>query len=397
MTARRHQTFRRGGVSRRSWWGTIGVGWSLVVLALVTCGPEAPPVASTEITEWTVADTPLTVIGEAEGEATHLFASVADVELLADGGVVVADRGTHSVRRFAPDGTFMWEAGGEGEGPGEYGFIVGTVVTSGDTTLVWDGGLGRLTRLGPDGSLAGTLAVRTTGGPPDLHLGRTADGGSVFVWIRRDIMTREGLVPDPMAAGRFAADGALRTTLVTGPGIRRLDGQVLPFSAHFLAALVGDTLIVTDGSRPELRVVGPDGSEMRRFDLPVEAVPAATARDTLSALLGPADATRLDELPGGPATDSVPYLAELLSAPSGELWVKVYDPATDNHWQGRRRTGGRWLVVGLDGEARAWVTIPEGVRLLAVHGDRIAGRTRDALGVEQVVVYPLRQRPPTSR
>jgi hypothetical protein len=133
--------------------------------------------------------------------------------------------------------------------------------------------------------------------------------------------------------------------------------------------------------------VGPDGAELRRLELPVEGTPATAARDTLRARLGPDDGPRLDEVSGLPAADSIPYLAELLPDPRGRLWVKAYDPATDNHRQGRRRTGGRWLVVGLDGRAVGWVTIPDGVRLMAVGGDRIAGRTRDGLGVERVVVY----------
>jgi len=98
------------------------------------------------------------------------------------------------------------------------------------------------------------------------------------------------------------------------------------------------------------------------------------------------DLRRVREVPG---TDSIPAFSELLKDDAGHLWLKRYDARTDSHWVRRKRTGGAWLVVGTDGRVIARTMVPDGFRLMAVRGERLAGVAVDRLGVERVQVYAL--------
>lgn len=89
----------------------------------------------------------------------------------------------------------------------------------------------------------------------------------------------------------------------------------------------------------------------------------------------------------------IPVISELLSDHRGRLWTKRYEPAIDSHWLLRQRTGGSWLVMEPGGDPVALVSMPDGFRLMDVRGDRVAGVSRDELGVERVEVRRLDRSP----
>jgi len=72
------------------------------------------------------------------------------------------------------------------------------------------------------------------------------------------------------------------------------------------------------------------------------------------------------------------------------LWLKRYRPATDNLWTGfPGGTGGARVILEPDGTVAATITLPDGLFLADIRGDRLAGVTRDQLEVERVVVYEI--------
>lgn len=79
-------------------------------------------------------------IGASDGADEHLFSIIAGGLIRPDTSLVLADRATHEVRRFAMDGTFLGRHGREGEGPGEYEYIrgAGRCVASGFTIFDLD-------------------------------------------------------------------------------------------------------------------------------------------------------------------------------------------------------------------------------------------------------------------
>ena len=58
-------------------------------------------------------------IGRLDGDDPYLFSYIRDVAADEEGRVLAADRQTHEIRVFEPDGGFAFRFGGPGEGPGE--------------------------------------------------------------------------------------------------------------------------------------------------------------------------------------------------------------------------------------------------------------------------------------
>ena len=89
-----------------------------VAAALTACGPE--PTLQGEIgQEDTLRAEIDLVIGVIEGEQEYLFENIAGLTRDADGRIYVGDRGGRDVRVYGPDGRYLFQVTGPGEGPGE--------------------------------------------------------------------------------------------------------------------------------------------------------------------------------------------------------------------------------------------------------------------------------------
>jgi len=78
--------------------------------------------------------------------AAHEFHHVSDATRLADGSIVVANRGSNEVQLFSSTGDFLGAAGGRGEGPGEFERLTSVHEASDGSIIAFDFWLGRLTR-----------------------------------------------------------------------------------------------------------------------------------------------------------------------------------------------------------------------------------------------------------
>lgn len=374
-------------MSRRSRAGTSAAMLALFVGA--ACGESAadggidPPPET-----WSVGPEPVVSIGQTQGDAAYLFTRVAGVRLLPDHRIVVADRGSSTLRIYGPDGGFEREMGGEGEGPGEFRYLSHLRVTPPDTIEAYDSDLYRLTRFLVTGALVSTLQMEPETGFPEMYMGTFRNGQHAVAWIDQ-VAVREGVItPDEMVLGRFDADGRAVDAFARMPGMRRLRSP-LPFSPHLVTAKIGDTVYYTDGLGGTLRAADPVAGLAWEVPVPTPARDPEAAFAELAGKLAAADARRLEEVRQVRGTDTIPAFADMLAAPDARLWLKRYRPATDSHWLGRPRNGGEWLVVEPGGDVIAGVTLPADFRLMDVRGGRLAGVARDELGVERVQVYAL--------
>ncbi len=90
---------------------------ALLFLAAACSGGDGPaPAADVPTFEGTVD----LEIGELEGDDPYLFSSIFSVAADPLGRILVTDIGAHEVRAFDPDGNFLFQLGGEGDGPGEF-------------------------------------------------------------------------------------------------------------------------------------------------------------------------------------------------------------------------------------------------------------------------------------
>lgn len=369
-----------------------------VLLALAGCSPEASLESGTEdgTGVWSVAATPVATIGVLDGEPEYILRDVKEVRLLPDGRVVIADGGTPPIRVYAPDGTYERGIGGTGEGPGEFLDVARLFVIEPDTIEAYDWRTFRLSRFLADGTFISTRPFIASEGRPEIYIGRFSDGGHAFGWISAAGRSSSTVLADSMQFGRFGTDGTLEQVLHTTTGMRRFDRGPVPFSPRLYVEMVRDSIVFTDGLEPELHVLGPAGAVARTIRIPVEPPDAAAAEATLRVELGrepDSDSERImqrsvEQFEAVPDRDLVPHLSTMLVDDGNRFWVKRYRPATDNAWTGFfGGTGGEWLVVEPEGTVVATITLPDGLYLSDVRGDRLAGVARDELEVERVVVY----------
>ncbi len=378
------------------------ISWipALLLVAAAGCGPGDDAPSDGGAIRWEVDARPALSVGQIEGEEPYVFANVQGVRLLPEGGVAVADGASGTIRIFGPDGAFVRQMGGEGEGPGEFSGLASIRLRPPDTIVAFDYRNPRTTRFLRSGELVSTTSLTGHDGFPVL-VGMYDDGAAAAGWIRPGPRDPEVVSPDRMRVGRFGSDGELGEILVQEPGMRRTsypEGSQfsygpIPFSAHFLYGMIGDTLFYTDGLGGVIDVVGPAGDSIRTLHVPFEGWSVREARTRLEPELDSALARDLDGVLDVPGTDSIPTVSALLvDEGRGHLWLKRYDPATDSHWlRTDRVTGGEWAVLETDGRVVARISLPGGLRLMDVRGDRIAGVARDELDVERVRVYEVRR------
>lgn len=128
---------------------------TLAVLAAGCVGSDATREGDASAESWTLG-APSVEIGTVEGETAYLLHQVADAIRLADGRIAVLNAGSHEVRLYGADGTYLGSIGREGDGPGEFRSPARLRHRGGDTVAVVDEGLRRTTALTLEGDVVGT-------------------------------------------------------------------------------------------------------------------------------------------------------------------------------------------------------------------------------------------------
>lgn len=352
---------------------------------------------------WLVDAEPALEVGTLDGPEETQFARLTATALRSDGVVLVADAGNARVSVFAPDGSFLWSQGRDGDGPGEYRRVGDLVALTGDSALVYDAGARRVTVVDPDGALARTyLPTPPEGSFMSAPLGEVvpgilaASGGAFF---GDDTPLTDGSAT--RRPTRYLLAGAEGETLDTLPALpgREMwliaDGQAisiwsLPFARDALVAAGAGVVAMGVTERPEWQVLDASGTLIRVVRLAVPERPV-TAEDWDRAreaqIPEDADAARRsavrDVYDAVPQAETWPVFSDLAVDDGGHLWVERYAAP----WE--EDQPGRWWVFDPRGTFLGEVAFPAGFELDAVRGDRAVGRWEDELGVGRVRVYRI--------
>ncbi|MFQ5703059.1 MAG: hypothetical protein ACE5HT_03465 [Gemmatimonadales bacterium] len=115
---------------------------------------ELDPVAITEPPRgWTIAAQPSVVIGGDESRNEYQLSNPVDATRLSDGQIVIADRGSASLRWYDRDGRYLRDVGRLGEGPGEFQHLRWIDRWGSDSVIAYDLSLRRVSVFGPGGEL----------------------------------------------------------------------------------------------------------------------------------------------------------------------------------------------------------------------------------------------------
>lgn len=131
---------------------TLGAAWTGTVDTvdgvMVVTNPAQPILTGADA--WRLEET--LSIGVLEGDPAYQFGGIAAIEVDEAGFIYVLDPRVQRVAVFDSAGVFGREFGREGEGPGEFRYP-SRLLWEGDTLVVWDSRLRRLSYFDRDGNL----------------------------------------------------------------------------------------------------------------------------------------------------------------------------------------------------------------------------------------------------
>lgn len=369
---------------------------------------------------WVVADSPSVSIGGQAGDPAYDLNQVAGVALLGNGRIAVAVGGAFQLRIYDPAGAHLASSGGQGSGPGEYQGMAGLWRMPGDSLLVSDLLVRRLTvvddsgRVGRTFSLGGeTGFAMPTNGRMSLAIPvGTFGDGSVLGAIQGFSLSeqREGVFRDTVAYVRYGPDGALADTVTRLPGIEMESVTMtigpqsfsapspVPLGRATMITPAGDRVLLTTNDSWEIRVLRPDGATERLIRLrfaPRTLTPEQVAAhrqetrdqiENMPMLRGVPEPIRkqmTDRVDQAKYPETMPYITAIFPAPDGSIWVHEQGTPGDE-----RQT---MAVLDSTGAFLGRLRLPDRFRLMSVGTDRIAGVWRDADDVEYAWVLPLRR------
>jgi hypothetical protein len=397
------------------------------IVALAGCVTERPPSPAVTVVDsagvtvvmsheaqwnqgggWTVPAEPRRVIGVLNGSVEYQFFDVAAASRQADGDVVVADAGSHTVRLYSSDGVFKRLLGGAGSGPGEFQRPTQILVRASDSIVVWDDAAYRITKYDSAGTFVGahtlsraTVAKAVT---PPLYPGSTLLLCSGELLIRLIEKSR-----DSPTASRFRQrSGALRVN----PDLAAIDTLMLfgdveqvlvdsPWGPLALVpALAKNTSIAVQPTEPRVCLGEQEGPEVLCFEpdgstiaprwlagpiaVRVDEREVSAWRETTLELyeqkLRPDDARRLVAQIPVPAVR--PEYSELLLDREGNLWVKRGPTASGD------AESIEYLVFDRQGVMLGSVLLPP-MRILEIGTDYVMGVYEDQLEVQYVQILEI--------
>lgn len=233
---------------------------------------------------WMSDSTPRVEIGRASGSEPMLLNDVRAAGRLRDGRLVVANSGSRELRYFAPDGNWLTTVGGDGEGPGEFRSVSFLAVLAGDSVLVYDRSLQRVTVLDSAGGFVKSWSTIVAGAPilQDV-VGVTSTGDVVmYAFVGAEPQT-VGPYTTPQVIGVFDRASESYSVIDTIAGSEaaqvrregRLVPAIRPFGRKSDIAVAGPHIVVLDAEvEQSIQVYSPDGHLVRavRFDVPRQRI-----------------------------------------------------------------------------------------------------------------------------
>ena len=327
-----------------------------------------------------------------DADAEHEFFRVNGARILADGTLAVVNSGSQDILFYNQQGDLQSVVGGEGDGPEEFRFPAWVRALPGDSLLVFDSRLRRLSVISPERRIA--RSARLEGSLLNANLVGVLDNGRVVIGnltivppassepqvsdtelLLFDVEgVRVGKVGD-FPAGRFVLRGE-----------RGLANVVFdPFTTF---AVIGTEIWVGTGRDYEVRMVDGGGETTRiaRWWGPDRTVTAADrerwADERVSSARTPEERERArEDASQAVFADHRAAYGLLWAARNGDLWIREFQPWPSDSL--------RWLVLDSAGRPKAHVRTPSRLRVFDVLDDWIAGVVDDDFDVTHVVLYQL--------
>ncbi|HKP28648.1 MAG TPA: hypothetical protein VJU15_04570 [Gemmatimonadales bacterium] len=367
-----------------------------------------------------MVDSPLVDIGGKAGDPAYDLPQVTGVIMLADGRLAVGVGGAYQVRFFAPDGTHLATLGRKGSGPGEFQALGAMWRFPGDSVMVTDFMLRRLTVVSDSGQLGRSFSLGGEAGFQMPQGGRFSfampggilpDGRVLAVaqafrvndarpGAYRDsadyiLYSNSGSAPDTL--GRFPAIEMEQVTMTMGAQSFSAPTPV-PLGKTTPTAIVGNDLMISMNDRWEIEQHRSDGTLKRLIRLNV--APKEIGADDISAhrnvmrqaiedqpmLRGMPTQIKqqmFDRVEKASYPKTFPFIAAIDGSADGSTWVfEQARPGVEQRV---------YAVFDSSGAFLGRVTFPDRFEPRTIGVDKVAGVWKDADDVEHVRVYAIRK------
>jgi hypothetical protein len=350
---------------------------------------------------WAVNPEPAVDIGVLEGAAEYQLFRVRDARRLDNGNIVVANGGTE-LRFYDPTGTYLYTAGREGGGPGEFQNLAWIKPYLGDSLLTYDFNQVRMSLWDQDGNFGRSYKISPQGDVGFiLGVGVFADG---TLLAKAPLMFRggitEGAVRDDEEYHTYSMEGELIDTVGMFAGPHQFikagrDGNMVmveaitpPFGRSSFMEPFGDKLYFGSGDSYEIERRSKDGTleQLIRRDTPTRPVTADDVERFIESEIADIedandrrDRRQLYEEMAVPET--MPAYEDLKVDDVGNLWVADYEPDPDADLL--------WTVFDPDGRMLGQVVLPSRLDVKQIGDDFVLAVWRDEFEVEHVRLYEL--------
>ena len=357
--------------------------------ACSTDSPEAAVTPDPSADRPWAASPPVVPVLEATTGDDALLSYIWDLGMDSRGHIYVVDFQEPGVIELNADLGYERTIGREGEGPGEFGRTATVQLLPGDSVLVWDSQLQRLT-LFPPGS-GDVLSVHSLGTQEGsgttwklpgsagyLALSSTAyqadgsDQGETRTAVLRLVREEEGRVVDEVIFSYPAAE----MLVLREEGAVSVSGH--PFGRQSFVDILGDGRIVYASSDAlEVKIIDLTGEVQTAFSYPTTYL-AVSRRDLAAA------AEELGRDLGRALREGAPYvwpsLTGLVVDDQSRIWVGIRDVDLSK-WE--------WAAFLSDGTHQLSVELPAEFEVYAIGGGRIIGVEQGELDIPRIRAYRL--------
>lgn len=334
-----------------------------------------------------------------DGERADL-SGVTFIAVCKPGEILVGVPREHAVRRYGTSGRSTGSFGRKGAGPGEIMQLGMFPICSGDSLVIADNALGRLTVIGPDLKLGRTAMwpsvgqgslPRTTGVLTGMVPRGAATSGVVMGATRQDGPDRAEATVIRMGWDGSRPREVLSVSVFPSRCLLRPPGGG-DFSALFCAiswysvSPRGTYAVSVSASAEQqdrggfwIRIAQTDGSSGidREIVTEVESLRSDAVEREIEQMKP--STRRLEALRSVPTPKRYPFTIGILVGDDGTAWVEHLG-----------RSERRWTIVSRTGIKVGQVAVPDDLRLLSVLGTTALGTRQDANGFESIVRIQFR-------
>jgi hypothetical protein len=382
---------------------------SLILLVLIACkGSDPPPTylamdsARLRIVTnsspvwsagegWTVDSAPALVIHGNHPDSTPQLEKVEGAFRRSDGGLVVGDRGSSTIKYFDETGRLVRTVGRKGKGPGEFEYLAWVKAGGADSAFAYDIVNRHVTVVDPEGKESRWFIMRTpeVGYPPFEATCNRYGAMLLSGWGRGPRATEPRRLPVPVSLTR--TDGSIGVLLGIFPGTEmapRPGGSSPRRLGRWLRLGVGTTVAwVAPNETSEMLAYDLEGTLRMLVRTPGAELPV-TGSDVEFVQRAVLDSLRTDPdrelerrafaMSGPPST--LPALLYLVVDAVDHVWVQPHPRAADPY--------PAWRVYRPDGVLLGNERLPPG-RILEVGADYVLVVGTDSDGAEVLQVWSL--------